>query len=351
MEEMDSMAQQKGDMLLKQFNNMGLDLDYELSQEEILSFLDKNSKSGFDENLSSKLFQVLGLEDSKKITVEEFISYYIQFEEDLLQNNFELKNKIIAEQNYLNLYQEEAHKYKDEKLNSEGFSENAKLNVEITDIEIKKNLTDVDKIYLELMYNNQKAEFTFDYTKEIQQFDDKIYEFKSVSKKDHFELILKYTKNNSDYVYDLSRKIFPLEEITTQDEYGVQITLPEEKNQDQVVAFINSKIILHWSDYQFYVDKMKNSEIRIRKLNEASLKVNQYISQINEIYHLSEKALKNKNNNITTAITQSGLGQINQIDSAITSNIGPQDNIKYKNSNDKNDTMLLKMRDKDDELF
>ena len=127
------------------------------------------------------------------------------------------------------------------------------------------------------MYNNQKAEFTFDYTKEIQQFDDKIYEFKSVSKKDHFELILKYTKNNSDYVYDLSRKIFPLEEITTQDEYGVQITLPEEKNQDQVVAFINSKIILHWSDYQFYVDKMKNSEIRIRKLNEASLKVNQYI--------------------------------------------------------------------------
>ena len=330
MEEMDSMAQQKGDMLLKQFNNMGLDLDYELSQEEILSFLDKNSKSGFDENLSSKLFQVLGLEDSKKITVEEFISYYIQFEEDLLQNNFELKNKIIAEQNYLNLYQEEAHKYKDEKLNSEGFSENAKLNVEITDIEIKKNLTDVDKIYLELLYNNQKAEFTFDYTKEIQQFNDKIYEFKSVSKKDHFELILKYTKNNSDYVYDLSRKIFPLEEITTQDEYGVQITLPEEKNQDQVVAFINSKIILHWSDYQFYVDKMKNSEIRIRKLNEAANKVNQYISQINEIYHLSPKFNNKTSINLTNENTQTGLGQMNQFDSAFSSDRHPKDNPKEK---------------------
>lgn len=182
MEEMDSMAQQKGDMLLKQFNNMGLDLDYELSQEEILSFQIKIPNQVlmkiYHQNYSK--YQVSKI---LKITVEEFISYYIQFEEDLLQNNFELKNKIIAEQNYLNLYQEEAHKYKDEKLNSEGFSENAKLNVEITDIEIKKNLTDVDKIYLELMYNNQKAEFTFDYTKEIQQFDDKIYEFKSVSKK------------------------------------------------------------------------------------------------------------------------------------------------------------------------
>ena len=148
METMDSLAQQKGDILLKKFEDMGWDLEHELSQEEILSFLNKNSKSGFDQNLSTKLFQVLGLEDSKKITVEEFISYYIQFEDDLQQNNIELRNKIINEQNNLILYQEEAHKYKEEKLNKEGFCENAKLNVEITDIEIKKNLTDVNKVYL-----------------------------------------------------------------------------------------------------------------------------------------------------------------------------------------------------------
>ena len=45
------------------------------------------------------------------------------------------------------------------------------------------------------------------------------------------------------------------------------ITLLEEKDPDQVVAFINSKITLHWSDYKFFMEKMKNSEIRIRKLN------------------------------------------------------------------------------------
>ena len=121
MEPMDSLAQQKGDMLLKQFNEMGWDLEYELSQEEILTFLNKSSTSGFDQNLSSKLFEVLGLEDSQKITVEDFISYYIQFEDDLLQNSSELKNKIINEQNNYNKYQEEAYKYKNEKLNSEGF--------------------------------------------------------------------------------------------------------------------------------------------------------------------------------------------------------------------------------------
>ncbi len=345
METMDSLAQQKGDILLKKFQDMGWDLEYELSQEEILSFLNKNSKSGFDQNLSTKLFQVLGLEDSKKITVEDFITYYIQFEDDLQQNNIELRNKIINEQNNLILYQEEAHKYKEEKLNKEGFCENAKLNVEITDIEIKKNLTDVNKVFLYLIYNKQKAEFNFDYSKEIKQFNDKIFEFKSVSKKDHFELILKYTKNNSDHFYDLSKKVFPLEEITTQDEYGVQITLPEEKDQDQVVAFINSKITLHWSDYKFYTEKIKNSEIRIRKLNEASSKVNQYISQINELYTLS----KSRNNAINTSITQSGFGQINQMDSAFSS--GPRDNNKRKNNieND-NNNMIITLKDSENNL-
>ena len=144
MEPMDSLAQQKGDMLLKQFNEMGWDLEYELSQEEILTFLNKSSTSGFDQNLSSKLFEVLGLEDSQKITklfevlgledsqkitVEDFISYYIQFEDDLLQNSSELKNKIINEQNNYNKYQEEAYKKKKKKLNSEGFCEDAKKKI------------------------------------------------------------------------------------------------------------------------------------------------------------------------------------------------------------------------------
>jgi hypothetical protein len=348
METMDSIAQQKGDTLLKKFEDLGYDLEHQLSQEEILSFLNKNSKSGFDQKFSSKLFQVLGLDESKTITVEDFISYYIQFEDDLEQNNIELKNKITNEQNNLSIYQEEAHKYKDEKLNEEGFCENAKLNIEISDIEIKKSLTDVNSVFLYLIYNNQKAEFNFTYSKNIKQFTDKIFEFKSVSKKDHFKLILKYTKNNSDDFYDLSKKVFPLEEITTQDEYGVQITLPEEKNQDQVVAFINAKITLHWSDYKFYLDKVKNSEIRIHKLNEALFKVNQYLSQINELYknNTSNPILRNKGNNIVTENTQSGLGQINHMDSAFSSERlkGSADNIKnIKTKND--DDLIIKMNE------
>ena len=351
METMDSLTQQKADILLKKFDNLGFGLDYELSQDEILSFLNQNSKTGFDQNFSSKLFRVLGIEESKKITVENFISYYIQFEEDLIQNDDSLKKKISIENNNLNINKEEAHKYKDEKLNSEGFSENAKLNVEITDIEIKKNLTNVNKIFLYIMYNKQKIEFNFDYSPNIINFNDKIFQFKSVSKKDHFELILKYTKNNSDEVYDLSKKVFPLEEITSQDEYGLQITLPEEKNQDQVVAFINSKITLHWSDYQFFEEKINNCEIRLRKLNEASYKVNKYINQLREIY---DSNIKNINNNISPENTQ--IGQINHMDSAFSSErYFPKENIKNKNTreqynNEDNGELLKFENDLNDEF-
>ena len=107
------------------------------------------------------------VEESKKITVEDFISYYIQFEDDLLQNNMELKNKIINEKNNLNKYQEESFKYKNEKLNSEGFSENAKLTMEITDIEIKKNFRNVDTVILCLIYNKQIEEIKFDYSNDV----------------------------------------------------------------------------------------------------------------------------------------------------------------------------------------
>jgi len=84
-------------------------------------------------------FEVIGIEEYNKITVEEFINAYIQLEEDLNQNSIEFKKRMLEEQNSYDLYQEQCYKYKNEKLNSDGFSENAKLSMEITDIEIKKN--------------------------------------------------------------------------------------------------------------------------------------------------------------------------------------------------------------------
>jgi hypothetical protein len=256
----------KFNILSKEFKEFGWNGQKEIGQDEIIYFLNQKSKDGrFDTNLTNKLFEIVGIEEENtKITVEDFINAYIQLEEDLNQNNIEFKKKIIEEQNSFHLFQEQCYKYRNEKLNSEGFSENAKLTMEITDIEIKKNFRNVDTVILCLIYNKQIEEIKFDYSNDVIVFNDIIVEFKSTSKQDHFELVLKGIKNDeSQETFEISKKIFPLEEILSQEEYTVQISLPKKGKPDEADALVNSKILLHWSDYKFYEEKKK----KIVKIN------------------------------------------------------------------------------------
>ena len=245
--------------LSKAFSELGWNTQKEIGQDEIIYFLNKKSKNGqFDITLINKIFQFMGIEGDSKITVDDFINSYIQFEEELNKNIIEFKKRIINEQNSYNAYQEECYKYKNEKLNSEGFSENAKLLINITDIEIKKQLRNVEEALLYLIYNSQKEELKFEYSNDVIDFNEQIYEFKSTSKQDHFEIVLKGIENNGDNdIIEIGKKLFPLEEIISQEEYKVQITIPEKGNQDQAAAIINSKITLHWSDYKYYEEKRK----------------------------------------------------------------------------------------------
>ena len=291
---------QKTTMLSKAFSDLAWSNDKEIGQNEIIYFLNKKSKDGkFDNTLLNKLFQYIGIEEDTKITVGEFINLYIQFEEELNQNISELKKKTIDEQNLYNSYQEQCYKYKNEKLNSDGFSETAKLSMEITDIEIKKPLNNIKEIILYLIYNSDKKELKFNYSPNITNFNEQNFEFKSTSKKDNFDLVLQGIEDNeSNTIINIGKKNFPLEEITSQEEYSVQITIPEINKKDQIAALINCKITLHWSDYQFFEDKKKNCEIKLRKLNEASLKVNKYLLLIRQVFGLS---LKNYNTEQTQA--------------------------------------------------
>ena len=281
--------QEKIVSLTNSFSELGWNSQKEIRKDEIIYFLNKRSKDGqFDINLGNKLFQLIEIEEDSKITVEDFIRGYINLEKELNNNISELKKQIIDEKNLYNSFQEECYKYKKEKLNSEGFSENAKLSMEISNIEIKKNLRNIKEMILSIIYNSQKEELKFDYSKNIIYFNKKIYEFNSTSKNDHFELILQGIKNNDDNeIIEIGKKLFPLEEITSQEEYSVQITIPEKGNLDNEVAFINSKITLHWSNYLFFQEKKENCESKLRKLTEALLKINQYLSKINEVYGIS----------------------------------------------------------------
>jgi len=136
-----------------------------------------------------------------------------------------------------------------------------------------------------LIYNSEKEEIKFEYSNNILSFEQQIFEFKSTSKQDRFEIVLLGVKDNDDnQIIEIGKKLFPLEEISSQEEYTVQITIPEKDNKDKEAALINSKITLNWSDYKYYEEKKKNSENKLRKLNDALLKVNKYLIELKDIY-------------------------------------------------------------------
>ena len=276
--------QAKIDSLIYGFTDMGYRTNSRISQFELLQFLNKRSISGrFDQTLSDKLFQMICLDKISTMTIEEFVSGYIQFEEDM-KRNAELFNIKLSQEKeiYANLVKE-CLKYKTEKLNEEGMCENAKVSGEITDIDIKRKLEGIREIIIKVIYNEKSEEFHFKIGEMENKDLLKKFEFKPTSRKDHFEFIMKGV-NDHNKIFDIGSKVFPLNDINSQEEYLVKIVIPEIDNEGQVAAFIHAKIILFWSDYKFYEHQKKKSEKKIQKLIKAANKANEYLKMIMEIY-------------------------------------------------------------------
>ena len=276
----------KIESLYKAFNDLNWDDKKNLAAEDIFYFLNINSQKGkFDPVLAEKLLAFLGLDNQNTITVEDFINLYMQFDSDLQKSKEEFNNKLLTRQNSLNNIEEQCNKYKNERLNSEGLCENAKLTIEISDIDIKMDLGDLNviKIIIEILYNNKTKQKVFDINQDDNENINKIFEFKPINKTENFIISLKCV-NDTNEIFEIGNKEFPVNEITMQDEYSAQIEIPENNDETNVGAIINAKILLYWSDYQYYVDKKNETENKIEKIKKTISETNKYCKEINDIY-------------------------------------------------------------------
>ena len=88
----------KIDSLISGFSKAGFDVESKINQDELKKYLDSHSSSGkFEQVLSYKLIQVLSLDKEDSISIEDFISGFLQFEEDIKNNSEDLKKKLIEE--------------------------------------------------------------------------------------------------------------------------------------------------------------------------------------------------------------------------------------------------------------
>ena len=265
------------------FEQLGYKFSNRIGQKEFRLFLNKRSSSGqFDTILCNKLFQVLNIDEKSLIPVDNFIEGFLFFENEILRNAESFRIKLAKEQEIYNKILKQCESYKSEKLNAEGFCKNAKIYGQITDINIKKKLAGIKEIIIEVIFNNKKEEFRFKIGDEESNIK-KSFEFKPTSRKDHFEFVMKGI-NAKGLEFDIGSKIFPLSDIASQEEYFVQIIIPEIGNRDKVVGYINATIVLYMSDFKYYENLMKKQEKRLKRYHIAANKSTEYLKYIREIY-------------------------------------------------------------------
>ena len=281
----------KIDSLISGFSKAGFNLDSKINEEELIKYLDNRSSTGkFEQALSFKLIQVLSLDKESSISIEDFISGFLQFEEDIKNNYEDLKQKLNEEKKIYNELIEEM-KEKSEKC------EDAKVFGEITDIDIKRKLKGIKEIIIEVVFNDKTKEFHFKLgDKNNTDIEFKKFEFKPTSRNDHFEFIMKGV-TNKDKIFEVGRKVFPLNNVQSSEEYLVQIEVPEINDEQKIAAYIHAKIILYWNDIT-YEQKKKIQEIKIKKLNIAITNAEEYLRKLREIYgdnvNISTKKKKQK---------------------------------------------------------
>ena len=288
----------KMESLYKAFNDLNWDKQKNLTEDEIIFFLNSNSPKGkFDDDLCQNLLKFLGFENSDSITVEDFIQYYMRFDMNLQKSKEEFNNRLLTRQNTLSNLEEQCNKYKDEELDSEGFCKDAKLTVEISGIDISAELPNKNfvQILIEIIYCGQTYQKFFDINND-EQNNNKIFELKPQKKTDNFIIVLKCVSDN-DEIIEIGKREFPIDQIITQDEYDAVISIPDENNENVEVATINTKIVLFWSKYQFYLEKKNETEQKIEKIKKDLSETNRFCKEINNIYLKNKKIQQQPNQN------------------------------------------------------
>ena len=95
--------------------------------------------------------------------------------------------------------------------------------------------------------------------------------------------------------FEIGNKNFPLKEIKSQDEYEVQIIIPDNNNESIAIAEINCKILFYWSDFHFFDDKRKKIEKKVNNLEKAIIKLRKFQNEMKGIYHLNNDNNNSKN--------------------------------------------------------
>ena len=157
-------VRQKLDSLVNGLSEMELTLDSQLTRDQIKDFLSNRKINGkdFNQELTNKLFELINLNDENPtIVASEFLKGFVQLESDISNELNKFNDQYQKGKEEYKRLDNECRKYQQEKVNKEGFCENAKVTVIIEDVDIKSKIEGIQSISIKLIYNDEERETEF----------------------------------------------------------------------------------------------------------------------------------------------------------------------------------------------
>ena len=285
----------KIEALMNKFAEMDKNADNVLTKDEVLQFFKDNStpQKQFDQRFLLILLKSLGFNNEvQEITVEDFIDGYLQMDktmqQKLIKTNADIQNLELKYEDC----KKECAQYKDEKLNSDGFCENSRIEFAIDDINMADEIQDMRTISIILKYNNSMKTIQFRPGEFGEQEKEKV-EFKPKRKDDPFQIILKGTDEKGKE-RDLGAENLTLEPNENQEEYELEISIPGLQDEKNILATIKANILFYYSDYIYYENRKNQTKKTLDKLRENQQNIMKVIDNINEIYGLKDQQNPNK---------------------------------------------------------
>ena len=294
----------KEEILLNELSEYGYTEETLISQSELSLFLDRKSpKNKFDISLLEKLYSILNLTEYDTVTVSQFVSGFLKMDEEIRKSRDELNEEYSNKKKNFENILDMCKRYQSEKLNEEGFSENARLSGDIIESTFNVDLDGIEEIILTIIYGDEKQEIkqNVKQKEEEDKENNKHFELKALSGKEHLEFKL-MTRNYLNYVAEIGSKTYSLEGIQNQEPFFIKVEIPFDDDfandkEGNLAAIVKAKIALRWSDYEYYEQQQKNEEPKLKKLLSDLEQAEESIKKLDYIFSAEKKNEKNEAEN------------------------------------------------------
>ena len=282
--------------LLRLFSKIHKSETSPLTNEEANNFLKTNGN--FEEKFLQKIMKGC-VPNEQTTTVGQFIQNLILAYRELKNSNEQLNSAYQQKKKYLEEIEENLKKNENEILNNEGLSNNTIVKIDLFEINLKKK--NYEKYSITIKVNDNIYE-TSHFSPDKKIIENEQFSFKPKTKNDLITFELHGINEENNENNEIGQAFLNLNELNKQEEYEIQLTIPDQENssrninEENAAGIIKTKVIFIWSYNDYYKEQLNIENDVYDKIESNLNKTKNYLNQLNSLVPFNDNVNDNNFN-------------------------------------------------------